>query len=304
MTSSVTYIHNHRPGINVRILQFIMRITGMKRSLERVMGKKNFSSRPYPVPKSLNNGFICSAEVKNGREGWTFRPKTNGSGKTVMYLHGGAYVLNILKYHWSLIEELMTRTGATFIVPDYPLAPAATYTIAYDFVDQIYEDLLAGNSAGDIILMGDSAGGGLALGFTQKLRNENRPLPAQVILLSPWLDVTMGNPGLSETDKKDTVLGIKGLKMAGEAYAGETDTGDYRVSPLNGNLKGLGKISVFTGTHDLLLADARKFKMIMDNSHIPFNYFEYPGMFHDWIIITSLKESQHAAEQVASLINT
>lgn len=124
--------------------------------------------------------------------------------------------------------------------------------------------------------MGNSAGSGIALGFAQKLRNENKPLPSQIILNSPWLDITMSNPNITETDKKDKRQSIKGLKMAGQAYAAGLDARDYRVSPLYGDFSGLGKISLFIGTHDLFLADSRKLKQKMKEQNIPINYFEYP----------------------------
>ena len=71
-----------------------------------------------------------------------------------------------------------------------------------------------------IILMGDSAGGGLAFGFVQQLRNENKKQPEQIIIFSPWLDVTMNNPNIELIEKEDKMLSIKGLKNAGQKYAG------------------------------------------------------------------------------------
>src|SRR5690606_3466899 len=113
-----------------------------------------------------------------------------------------------------------------------------------------------------IVFMGNSAGGGLALGFAQKLRNENRtqPQPSQLILISPWLDITLSNPDIRMVDKKDKLLSIKGLRMAAKAYASSVDGNDFRVSPIYGDFSGLGKISLFIGTNDLFVADARKFK--------------------------------------------
>jgi acetyl esterase/lipase len=144
---------------------------------------------------------------------------------------------------------------------------------------------------------------GLALGFTQQLRNENKKQPDQIILFSPWLDVTMSNPNIPIIDKYDQLLSIKGLRSAGEKYAGSIALDDYRVSPIYGNFAGLCPISIFTGTNDLLNPDAQKCKQLMVSQNCNFNYFEYPNMFHDWVIITLLKESQDVLDKVAVLLN-
>ena len=91
--------------------------------------------------------------------------------------------------------------------------------------------------------------------------------------------------------------------MAGIAYSGELDTRNYKVSPIYGDFKGLGQISVFTGTYDILNADAKQLKYLAETNQIALNYYEYQNMFHDWIIITSLIESQHALSQISSIIN-
>ncbi len=152
--------------------------------------------------------------------------------------------------------------------------------------------------------MGNSCGGGIALGFAQKLRNENKPQPSQIILNSPWLDITLSNMDIIELDKKDKLLGIKGLKMAGALYAAGINPIDYKVSPIFGDFSGLGKISIFIGTHDLFFADAQKLKKKLEQQQIAVNYFEYPKMFHLWMALTNMKESQHAIRQLAKLINT
>ena len=150
--------------------------------------------------------------------------------------------------------------------------------------------------------MGDSAGGGLSIAFTQKLRDEKQPKPRQLILLSPWLDVTMSNPTMLDVDKHDKVLSIRGLQLAGKAYAGKLDLKDYRASPIYGNLYDLPRISIFISTYDVFIADARILKSKLESEGVKFNYYEYPKLMHDWIIITALKESKHSIGQIGKLI--
>jgi acetyl esterase/lipase len=113
----------------------------------------------------------------------------------------------------------------------------------------------------------------------------------------------MSNEDILEIDKKDKMLGIEPLQIAGKAFAGDLDLKDYRLSPIYGDFSGLGKISVFIGTHDLFVADCRKLKSLTKASNISMNYFEYPKMFHGWFIVTSMKESKVALNQISLLIN-
>jgi acetyl esterase/lipase len=117
----------------------------------------------------------------------------------------------------------------------------------------------------------------------------------------------MSNPDAGPAEKADKILSIEGLRSAGQKYAGDLDMKDYRVSPIFGDFNGLCSTSVFTGTEDILNADARKYRELMKNlkkdQQNQFNYFEYPGMFHDWVIITSLKESRDAISKIRQLVN-
>jgi acetyl esterase/lipase len=304
MDSVTTYIHQEPVSFQAKLLQSIIGISGLKNRIEKDLIKGGFSQKASSIPKSIQKKYNINIEIKNDRPIWTLKPKQNGTEKVILYLHGGAYIYNITKQHWQMIEAILIQTNATVVVPDYPLAPTSTYINAFECIEYAFSVMTKNIRHENIILMGDSAGAGLALSFAQKLRDENNSKqPSQIILLSPWLDITMTNPAIIEIDKKDKILGIKGLQLAGKAYSGELNTQDYKVSPIYGDLKGLGQISVFTGTNDLLIADARQLKQIAKTNSIELNYFEYPNMFHDWIIITSLRESQHALKQINLIIN-
>lgn len=301
--SSITYIHNYRPSFKSQFLQTLMAVLRKKNTIEKNITANKFSSKAAKLPKVLQMNFTTQVREVNQRKVWIFKPRHHNSQKVILYIHGGGYISNLTKYDWSFIQELLVKTNCSIVVADYPLAPTSNYKDVYDYFDKLYQNLLSETSSRDIILMGNSAGGGIALGFAQKLRNESNPQPSQIILISPWLDITMSNPEIIEIDKKDKLLGIKGLKMAGQAYAAELDARDYRVSPIYGDFSSLGQISVFIGTHDLFLADSRKLIHKMKEQKIPINYFEYPKMFHVWVAVTNLNESLHAIGRIATLVN-
>lgn len=234
---------------------------------------------------------------------FTLSPKDrdNNSQKHMLYLHGGAYVQSFSRPHWGFLSFLVNAGNCTITAPDYPLAPAHTYEKTYAMVSELYQELLKKINPDRLILMGDSAGGGLALGLAQLMKNEHIPQPSQIILLSPWLDLSLTNPGIRDIDPSDSFLGVEGLQLAGKAYAGGTHAGHYLLSPINGPLEGLARINLFMGSREIFVADARKLKSMADAKGVALNYYEYPGMFHTWMLL-NLPESRKAKKQILGLI--
>lgn len=303
MNKPINYVHQEKESITSKAMKFGMTLAGLKTALEKGLKKGKIENDAAPIPSSISKKYQVEIETIDGFAVWTLSPKKSKSNKVIFFFHGGAYVFNVYKQHWQLFDKLIEETGATIVVHDYPLVPQYTQKEAFEFTNKVYENILTKYKSEAKYFMGDSAGAGLALAFAQLLRNEGKPLPEQIILSAPWLDVTLENPEVKAIDKDDKMLGIEGLQMAGKAYAGELDTKDYRVSPIYGDFKNLPKISIFIGTHDLFWADAKKLKAKLDKANIPMNYFEYPKMFHNWWIMVGLPETKSVIKQVSSLLN-
>ncbi len=297
------YIHQRPASFKSQFLQTLMAILGKKKGLEKAMTRKQFASEPAIIPEKLRTDFMIEEIDVWQRRAWIVTPKLGRINKVILYIHGGGYISNLTKYDWDFVTELAAKTNSKILVADYPLAPVSNYKDVYAYFDELYRDVLTRIAKDDVIFLGNSAGGGIALGFTQKLRDENQPLPSKIILNSPWLDITMTNPEIASIDNKDKLLGIEGLRMTGKAYAAGLNDKDPMVSPIYGDLSDLPPINLFIGTHDLFLPDARKLKQALRTQNIPMNYFEYPKMFHVWMAVTSLEESQHAIDQMAELIS-
>lgn len=300
--TSKDYLHQIPPSFESRLIQFFMGLFGMKRAMEKKILNNSYRKDPASIPKSIDKNFDVKVEVFDSRKVWTISPKSQRSNSIILFLHGGAYYANITKMHWALIEQLLVTTNTTVVVPDYPLAPEFNCMRNYQFLDEVYAKLVSTYPSKKIIFMGDSAGGGLALGFAQKKNTEDIKKPEQIILFSPWLDVTMSNPDITKYDKADKILSVNGLKIAGKSYAGDFDLTDYRVSPIYGNFTSQGKISVFIGTNEVFIADARKLKALLEEQQVIFNYFEYPSIFHDWVVVTMLKETKDVLNKIKNLI--
>ena len=298
----IDYQHPTPPSFLSKLIQISMRLFGMKKKMEKKMIYSDFEKNPAKLPKSISHNFNVVENIQSSRKVWTISQKEFSTEVVILYLHGGAYVANISAQHWDLIKLLLTKTKAQIIIPDYPLAPEATHKETYEFMEELYSKCLLEYASKHIVFIGDSAGGGLALGFAQQLKNSNIKLPKEIILFSPWLDITMSNPDLEWTAKNDQLLSVAGLKSAGQKYGGNTDLKDFRLSPLYGNFKGLCRISIFFGTNDILVADVRKLKQMLKDQQYNINYFEYPSMFHAWVIITRLTETQDVINKVERII--
>lgn len=281
-------------------LKLIRKKSFLKKQFD--FGKFDFFTCPGP-PKEVLETFSVEKLVVNDRHVFTLRPKKHPSGKHILFLHGGAYVQNFVRQHWTFLAMLIDELHCSITAPDYPLAPAQTYRDAFDMVVPIYRKLADTVSPDDLILMGDSAGGGFALALAQYLYKHNIRQPAQIFLLSPWLDVTLKNPAIKQIDPLDPFLGVEGLKRAGRLYAGDADPEMYLISPINGSMEGLSKIYVFVGSRDILAADARRLKALLEQKNIPIQYHEYKDMIHVWMFL-NFPESKKARNEIVQLIRS
>ena len=225
-----------------------------------------------------------------------------GRDKKLLYLHGGAYCEPPLAPHFWLCDRLAARTGYEVMFPLYKRSPDHTFTETYDFLERFYRRLLEDTPPENVVFMGDSAGGGLALAFCEYLHEIGLPQPARLILLSPWLDVSMDTPFPPEIDKVDPNLQYDFLKIAGQNWAGEHDVHDYRVSPTYGDLTRLPPMTVYYGTHENLLPDGRLFKEKCERAGAALDYREYENMNHDFVVYP-IPEARQAQNEIISLLN-
>jgi len=282
-----------------RLAEPFLRITDRekKEGLHRFI---NWMESPEP-PRKMYEKYNIGKRELNGRNVFTLSPKGKAGEHHILYLHGGAFIKNFCKQHWQFLGRLVNELHCTVTAPDYPLAPKHTYKDAFEMVLPVYKELVKKVDPDNLTVMGDSAGGGMSLALAQRLRREKVEQPKNLILLSPWLDVTMSNADIGEVDEKDPMLGVQGLIAAGKMYAGDADPNCYLISPINGSLKGLGRITLFIGTHDVLIADCRKLKAKAEAEDVKIDYHEREGMMHVWMLF-SFRESKDAMEQIIEAV--
>lgn len=283
------------------------------RSLLRVFSKnwnsvnnlrKSLKGRENAAPPwTIRRKFVIEEKVIQDSTVYTMKPRLvqQDSTKHIVYLHGGGYVHEMSPFHWVFLDKLMEDLDCTITVPIYPLATKQRFDHIFSFVLDVYEQLLHDIQPENMTLMGDSAGGGMALALAQLIREKNLSQPRHIIMFSPFLDVTLSSPEVKALEKQDPMLALPGMKEAGRMYAGGADPRNYLISPIYGTLEELGQITIFVGTDEILLADAQRLKKRAIKQKININYFEYPAMFHAWPIFP-IPETKKTILQIKAIL--
>lgn len=228
---------------------------------------------------------ICNIETQQykNRKVFIVTPKEQKSDLKILYFHGGSYAAEATKIHWEFIQRLSIDTKATVIMPDYPLIPKYDYKDVFEMIEPLYKEIVDKIDAKNLIVMGDSAGGGLGLALMEKISKEDMEIPENIVLISPWLDVRLTNPKIKEVQKKDKELSKIKLQLAGRAYA-EDEINSYLVNPIDGDLSKLKNITIFTGTNDILNPDAHVLQEKAKEQGVRINLKEYEDAGHIWFI--------------------
>jgi len=221
--------------------------------------------------------------------------------KHIFFLHGGAYVTEANAGHRKLIELLALEYDYRVTFIGYPLAPEHDILTSLAVLEQAYTRLTEAYPDDIFCLVGDSAGGGLALALLQRLRdNRVERRPEKTVLFSPWLDASMSNPGIDTQVDKDVLLHREGLAACGELYSGGLDMKDPRLSPIYGDLNDLHGIKVFVSTHELFYPDCIR---LIEKAAAAGNTFVdltvKRKMVHDWVILP-VRERDEALEKVVA----
>ena len=296
-------------SLQARLINLALPLMGIKRffsepeKLDQRIAKLRGQPSPRPGKKARRR-FDIAEFSSRGFPVVTIAPKGGAKpdAPQLLYLHGGGYVMDIAPVHWSAILDLCERLGAGATVPIYPLAPENKARDILHAMRSIYDELVERNGAQNITVMGDSAGGGMALALAQMLTEDGGPAPGRLVLFSPWLDATGTDPGQKAVEPDDRMLSVNGLESCGSMYAGDLPADDYRVSPLFGKLDDLPPMAIFAGTRDLLVSDSRRLVERLDAAGVTdYEFHEYDDMFHVWMVFP-VPEAKSALDQAADFI--
>lgn len=267
-------------------------------SLRRSIGQRRQTDRPDP-PRAVRRRVHIERCDELGFPVYTTRSRRGDSGRWIVYTHGGSYVNTLVRQHWKLIAVLAERLAATVVVPDYPLAPEHTWRESFSkMVD------LAGRVAADApsgcTLVGDSAGGGYSLAVAQRLAARGvTPLP--LVLIAPFVDLTMADPEALAVDPVDPWLSVPGLREAGRLWAGADDPGRWEVSPLFGRFSGVGPMLIFSGTRDVLNPQAHDLADRASSAGAAVVLVEEAGLVHVYPLLP-IPEARPAIDRMVHFV--
>jgi epsilon-lactone hydrolase len=178
---------------------------------------------------------------------------------TILYFHGGAYALGSAASSAGLASQLARRSGARAVSVDYALAPEHPYPAAVRDAVAAYQALLDdGIPADDIVLAGESSGGGLALAAVLAIISSGLPRPAAVYVASPWADLTTTGASMTTRADADPAVTAKALRRRARDYAPGHDLTDPRISPVFADLTGVPPLLIQVGGNEVLLDDATR----------------------------------------------
>lgn len=187
------------------------------------------------------------------------RLATAPAHRVILYFHGGGYICGSSALHRMHVAKVVQGSGTNALVFDYRLAPEHPFPAAIDDALAAYQWLLdQGFAAHDIAFMGDSAGGGLCLATLVALRDEQFPLPASAVALSPWTDLTCTGESF-RTNAKTCLSPPDSWIIFSRAYAGETDPTHPWMSPLYAELHDLPPLLIFASSNEVMRSDAERF---------------------------------------------
>lgn len=245
-------------------------------------------------------GVTCEDEALGGVRALRIAP-VRSTARTVLYLHGGAYVLGSPQTHKGLAARFAVKTPATVHALDYRLAPEHPYPAALE--DAVASAQALGEHAGAFGLLGDSAGGGLALASVVALRDRGMPLPDRLALVSPWVDLALTGASMDACAAVDVMLGRQGLQADAARYRDALPAADPRISPLFADLAGLPPVFIQVGDAEVLYDDAVRLADALAAANVTVTLEIWSDMTHAWAAFPSLiPEADAAVESVAAFL--
>ena len=297
----VSHAVYHRSNM-ATLSELYLRISGTKAKFEdadecAAYIAKRAGAESYVLNTKLKS--TVTEESVNGCRVYMLSPSET-TDYIILYLHGGAYINDANANYFKLCDKYAQKLNAEVIFPIYPLAPNHTWDETYDILTEIYENKLK-DAAVPVIVMGDSAGGGLTVAFCEYLNELGQKQPDKLILFSPWMDISMSNPMAADYESVDPMLSAYGLVEMGKCWAGDFDLRDYKVSPIFGDISCLQNVYLFVGTREIFYPDVTDFCGMLQELNVNTELVIGEGLNHVYPLYP-IPEADDAFDQVCEII--
>lgn len=251
-----------------------------------------YSEKQSPIKyrKGMNAIMSCMLPVSgvnyefstfNGHDAIWAIPQKISSDKVILYFHGGAYSHGAVKGYKNLLGRIAKYAECKLFAADYRLAPEHTFPAASDDALATYLHLInSGIDAKNIVLVGDSAGGGLVFATLLQIKEKGLAMPASAVCLSPWLDLDNNDAEALVYEKNDPFIKVRDVKRWGKFYAGDQIRNPL-VSPIYAtDFTGFPKMYIQVGTAETLLIESRKMNSILKKNGVDVQLDEFDEMMH------------------------
>jgi acetyl esterase/lipase len=218
----------------------------------------------------------------NGLRGlWLEGPEAAESGRVILYLHGGAFVVCSPESHKGLVSGLCHHAGAAALLLRYRLAPEHPFPAAAEDALAAYQMLLSrGYDPSLITVAGDSAGGHLVGRLLADIDELRLPMPAGALLLSPFLDLTAAETRARDKERRDPFVPPNAAAWAGRLYAGELDPEDQRLDVIGRDHRRWPPVMIQIGDTECLLPDSLRLAARLEEAGVPVELQLWPGQVH------------------------
>ncbi|MBV8848272.1 MAG: alpha/beta hydrolase [Methylobacteriaceae bacterium] len=235
---------------------------------------------------------------------WVEVPGISADAPVMLYLHGGGYVVCSPRTHRP-ITGFFAHAGFRVFCPDYRMAPENPFPTAVDDALSAYEGLLSrGVQPDDIVVAGDSAGGGLTMALLIALRDRNRPMPAAAALLSPWTDLALTGKSIRKNARRDAYLNEEGAAKSAELYLRGKDPRMPLASPLYDDLHNMPPVIIHVGGREILRDDSTRLAERIRAAGSEIVISIWPVVPHVWQIFNRiLPEGRQSLAQIADFLH-
>ncbi len=234
---------------------------------------------------------------------WVSVPESDPA-RVVLYLHGGGYVIGSVNTHRDVVQRICRATGARGLTVDYRRAPENPFPAALDDATNAYRWLLdGGNQPEKMVVIGDSAGGGLTIAMMAAVRDAGLPLPGAAVVMSPWIDMEGSGESMVTKEELDPMIRKEWLLRCAADYLRDGDRRNPRASPLYADLPGLPPILIQVGENETLLDDAARLAERAKAAGIDVTLEVWDDMIHLWQLLAPMvPEGQQAIDRIGEWV--
>ena len=261
--------------------------------------RKEFQTLGHIYP--VQTGVSIKREIIAGVPGYWFTPEQVGGSEVVIFLHGGGYIYGSIESHRAMVSHIAKAIERKVLFVEYSLAPEYPFPAALNETVAVIQQLVRTVPDFQFSIMGDSAGGNLAMSTALKLKSLKAQPALYNVLISPWVNMETVYPSYTKNEKLDPIITKDFVQYAAGLYTAGHDLKDPFVSPVHGDFKGIGPTLILVGAHEVLTDDSVFLYEALEKTGVASELKMYDGADHVWPLVDI--HSERSAEALDEMID-